>query len=179
MDRLLHRLAQVVGTAALALALAACPSSQLSRPMPETEARAVRDTILALEVAMNTAVDHLDCAGGLGYIGDHRPLFVSTGHVVRTHDALLRMCGAMVAPRTGATFVTDSVAAFTLGPDAAYVVREGDYTIRFRDGRTVTKRLVMTTIWERQDGQWRMVHLHESSPSESTPAQVAAPTPAH
>ena len=172
MRRALDRLAQTVGAAAT-LVLAACASSA-PRPFTEADARAVRDTLIALETAMNTAVDGLDCAKGLSYAGDQHPLFVSTGRVVRTHAELLSMCGEMVAPRTGATYVTDSLAAYALGPDAGYVVREGQYTIAYRDGRSTTKRLIMTTIWSRQDGQWRMVHLHESAPAPAVPEPGAA-----
>ena len=77
--------------------------------------------------------------------------------------ALLKMCASMVAPRTGATFVTDTVTAHALSPDAAYVVREGEYTINYRNGQIRAERLVMTTIWARRVDGWKVVHLHESA----------------
>ena len=69
----------------------------------------------------------------------------------------------MVAPRTGAVFAADVITANVLSSDVAYVVREGNYTINFRDRESRTVYLVMTTIWHRQDDGWKMVHLHESS----------------
>jgi len=159
------------------LLLLACACARPAPAPPgDAEAAALRDSVLALETAMNGAVDRGDCATGLGFIGDRRPLFVSGGHVVRTHAALLAMCGTMVAPRAGATFATDSVAAHLLGRDAVYVVREGLYTVRYRDGHARVEHLVMTTIWERGADGWRMVHLHESAiPVDSA---AAPPTPA-
>ena len=141
--------------------LAACTPSAPS-PMTDRQARGIRDTVTALETSMNLAVDALDCTTGLSYIADEPPVFVSNSRVVRTRAALQTLCQAMVAPRTGATFVTDTVSAHALSPDAAYLVREGNYTINFKDGRAETQRLIMTTVWQRKQGEWKMVHLHES-----------------
>jgi ketosteroid isomerase-like protein len=60
-------------------------------------------------------------------------------------------------------FVTDTVSAHVLSPDAAFVVREGVYTINFKDGSSRRSYVIMTSVWARQDGAWKMVHLHESS----------------
>jgi ketosteroid isomerase-like protein len=42
------------------------------------------------------------------------------------------------------------------------VVREGKYTISFKDGKSETQHMVITTVWEKRDNAWQMVHLHES-----------------
>lgn len=123
---------------------------------------------------MNQAVDSLDCQMGLSYVGDQPPVFVSGGRVVRTHAQLLSVCENMVAPRTGAVFLIDTVTAHALSADAAYVVREGEYTVHYRDGRVRVTHHVMTTIWQRQAGLWRMVHLHESAlPQADSAAEEA------
>ena len=79
-------------------------------------------------------------------------MFVSGGHVVRTRAAFRSACDAMVAPRTGAVFVTDTVSAHLLSPDAAFVVREGVYTVNFKDGSSRRTYLIMTSVWARQAG---------------------------
>ncbi len=147
---------------ALSLVVAGC-RAPLPQPVPGNRAAALRDTLIALDSTMNYAVDNLDCAKGLSYIGDERPLFVSGGHVVETHDQLLKTCRDIVAPRTGAQFVAKSVTAHVLSPDAGYVVKDGEYIVHNRNGETRTEHLAMTTIWQRQAGSWKMVHLHESA----------------
>jgi len=132
-------------------------------PTANVNAQAVRDTVIALEHAMNLAVDRLDCATAFENIGDGDPIFVSTGHVIRTRAEFRTACDAMVAPRTGAVFATDTVSAHVLSPDAAYVVREGIYTVNLKDGSSRREYLIMTSIWARENGTWKMVHLHESS----------------
>jgi len=135
----------------------------MPRPTTGNSVAALRDTLIALDSTMNYAVDNLDCAKGLSFIGDERPLFVSGGHVVETHEQLLETCRALVAPRAGAQYVARSVTAHILSPDAGYVVKDGEYIVHNRDGETRKEHLAMTTIWARQGGAWKMVHLHESA----------------
>jgi ketosteroid isomerase-like protein len=133
------------------------------RVITGAEAQAVRDTVTALENATNSAVDRLDCTGAFEQIGDQQPMFVSGGHVVRTRALFRDACEAIIALRIGAVFVTDTLSAHVLSPDAAYVVREGVYTVNFKDGTSRRTYLVITSVWTRQNAAWKMVHLHESS----------------
>lgn len=144
---------------ALAALIACAPAPA---EFTEADAQAVRDTVTTLENAMNLAVDGLDCDAGLAHMRGREPVFIGNATVVRTDAAAREMCSAMAAPRTGATFVMDTLSVHALSADAAYVVREGSYTIDFKEGPSQTMRLVMTTIWERHAEGWRMSHLHES-----------------
>ena len=123
----------------------------------------LRAEVLAVEDAMNLAVDALDCEVGLAPMNEAEPIFVSDGNVVRTKSQLAAMCGRMVAPRTGAVFTVDTRTANMLSDDAAMVVREGIYAISYKDGTSVEQYMVMTTVWTRESDGWKMVHLHESS----------------
>jgi uncharacterized protein (TIGR02246 family) len=131
--------------------------------MTDTEAQAVRDTVIALDNAMNLAVDRLDCAAGFEPVGDREPMFVTNGHVIRTRAAFREACEGMVAPRTGAVFEVDTLTVHALSPEVAYVVREGLYTVNLKDGTSRRSYYILTTVWERTGGAWKMVHLHESS----------------
>lgn len=144
------------------LALPGCAPPEAGPTTAELEA--VRDTVLQLEKAMNAAIDGLDCDAGLARVGNREPIFVANGNVVRTADELRGLCEEMVAGREGAHFEIDERTANVLSRDAAFVVREGDYTIDRADGTSATVRLVMTTMWHRGEDGWKMVHLHESVP---------------
>jgi ketosteroid isomerase-like protein len=148
----------------LLLSIAAVPGCRQPRPAPIMDAHsaALRDSLIALDNTMNQAVDSLDCPKAMRYIGDEQPVFISGGRVIRTHAQLASLCDVLVAPRTGAVFVPQAVTAHMLSPDAGYVVREGQYTVHYRDGRVRSEHLAMTTIWARRAGRWQMVHLHES-----------------
>lgn len=131
--------------------------------MSEVEAQAIRDTILGLAESADAAVDALDCATGVGAFGDWDPLFVSNGTVIRTRPALSEMCERMVAGRTGALYEVERATVHVLSADAAYLVREGDYTIHYRDRDDRKSTLVITGVWVRGAGGWKRVHFHESS----------------
>ena len=148
--------------AVVVVAAMGCAAVQ-PRAMTGAEAQEVGDTVTALENATNSAVDRLDCVGAFERIGDQQPMFVSGGRVVRTRALFRDACEAIVALRTGAVFVTDTLSAHVLSPDAAYVVREGVYTVNFKDGTSRRTYLVITSVWTRQNSGWKMVHLHESS----------------
>lgn len=148
---------------AIVLVVALACAAVQPRVITGAEAQAVRDTVSALENATNSAVDRLDCTAAFERIGDQQPMFVSGGHVVRTRELFRDACAAIIAPRTGAVFVTDTLSAHVLSSNAAYVVREGVYTVNFKDGTSRRTYLVITSIWTRQNGVWKMAHLHESS----------------
>jgi hypothetical protein len=156
------RLSKLSAIIASSFALAGCYRAS-PEALPAAATKALGDSLIALDSTMNTAVDNLDCAKGLSYIGDERPLFITGGHVVETHAQLLKVCQDLVAPRTGAQYIPRSVTAHVLSPNAGYVVRDGEYIVHMRSGETRTEHLSMTTIWARQDGAWKMVHLHESA----------------
>ncbi len=146
----------------LSVVAASCTRAAPSTLSP-IATRTLGDSLIALDSTMNHAVDNLDCAKGLSYIGDERPLFITGGHVVETHEQLLKVCQNLVAPRTGAVYVARSVTAHVLSSNAGYVVRDGEYIVHLRSGQTNTENLSITTIWSRQTGGWKMVHLHESA----------------
>jgi hypothetical protein len=134
-------------------------------PAATADLDAIRDTVLELENQMNLAVDATECE--MPEIGDLDPLFVSNGGVVRTFSELSEVCEAMVAPRTGAVFDADRITAQVLSPEVALVVREGNYTINYKEGDPETVYLVMSTVWQRGAEGWKMIHLHESTPRQA------------
>jgi len=130
--------------------------------MTDVEAQTIRDTGSALENKMNLAVDALDCTKGYEVVGDREPMFVSNTRVFRKRPAFREACDRLVANRRGAVYAIDTLTAQVISRDGAYVVREGKYTVTMKDGTEDRQYLVMTTIWDRTSGEWKMVHLHES-----------------
>lgn len=143
----------------LVLFLGACAQTTQEGTHPNVEE--ITSTLLNLEDQLNREVDSLQC--GLDSVADGKPTFVSNGFVVQTAAELRELCVGLVEPRTGATWDNDFRVVHVLSNDAAYVVRKGTYTINFKDRKTQVVDPVITTIWSRIDGDWKMVHLHESS----------------
>jgi len=152
-------------TLALLAVAAAISCAPEQRPLSQSDIDQVRETVLRFDNEMNRAVDALDCGppeSGEWESSDREPIFVSGGRVVRTSAEVHEICKKMVSKRTGAVFAPDRITANVLSTDVAYVVREGNNTINYTDGTSTTNYLAMTTIWHREGGKWKMVHLHES-----------------
>jgi len=158
----------------LSVGITACGGGEGDAPGLAYDVETARTEVLAAEMAINEAVDGLDCATGVSLMGEADPIFVSSGNVVRTRAELAEICEQMVAPRSGAVFSIESRAAHVLADDAAFVVREGPYTVSYLDGTSEEFYLVMTSIWVREAERWEMVHLHESVRSPEI-AELLAP----
>jgi hypothetical protein len=142
--------------------LAAC-APPAEAPLSDARVQAIRDTIMQLGEAADASVDRLDCGPAIQSFADTEPLFVSGGRVIRTRDELATMCEQLISNRTGAEYGVERTTVHVLSPDAAYMVREGPYTIHFDDGSDVTEYLVISDVWQRLDGTWKRVHFHESA----------------
>jgi ketosteroid isomerase-like protein len=129
---------------------------------PKTDLDLMGQTVLDLEYEMNLDVDRNDCAAGLIHLGDREPVFVMQSQVTRNSVDLRQNCSRRERVFESAQFDISQRKVNVLSPTVAYVVREGDYTMNYVDGRTITRFGVMTTIWNQVDGTWKMVHLHES-----------------
>lgn len=125
-----------------------------------SDMEAITERVLELENAMNLAVDSLQCA--IPEAGAFEPIFVTNALVIRSATELRSICEAMVAPRANAVFNADRITANVLSGDAAFVTREGNYTINYLDGTSETTYMVMTTIWQQNQTGWKLAHLHES-----------------
>ena len=134
-----------------AVVLFGCTSPQGETP-PAPDLESLRTEVLAVEDAMNLAVDALDCETGMAPMLEAEPIFVSNAAVIRTKPELAAQCEQMVAARTGAVFTVETRTANMLSEDAATVVREGNYAISFKDGTSQEMYMVMTTVWSREDG---------------------------
>jgi ketosteroid isomerase-like protein len=145
----------------IAVSAIGCGSS-ISDEMQEQDLKGIQETLLTLENEMNLAVDRNDCDEGLMHLGEREPAFVMMARVVRTSDELREQCGSRESKFTSASFSIETRTVNALSHDVAYVVREGDYTMNYKDGQSPTRFGVMTTIWNRVEGEWKMVHLHES-----------------
>ena len=141
------------------LFLGACANAE--NEAPQINAEQITSTLLQLEDQLHLEVDELKC--DLNLIADGKPTFVSNGFVVQQAQELREMCVDLVAPRTGASWDNDFVEVHVLSEKSAYVVRKGTYTINFKERDTQVVEPVITTIWQLIDGDWKMVHLHESS----------------
>ena len=138
----------------------ACSST--SREMSDQEIAAIREAVSMEFDKVNDAVDRLDCSGIKSRPRDREPVFVSQGRVSRTSDAERADCEKMLVGRTGASWTNTRTVVHVLSPNAAYLVREGTYTISYHDRAPRVLALVISNVFERHGGNWLSMHFHES-----------------
>ena len=135
-------------------------------PMPdllvEAEIAGIKDEVFRLAMAADLAVDNLECDEWLDSFSGSEPLFVGNAIVHRTRSDLAEFCEAMIVGRTGGFLEPERVATHVLSRDAAYIVREGTYTVEFEDRPDQHLGVVLTGVWVRKDGEWTREHLHKS-----------------
>jgi hypothetical protein len=177
MPHMFLRAGAVIALAGLGFANVGCRARPA--PMPElltdAERATIGETIRHLYRESSQAFDSdLDCEEVVDRLAPAGQFgtFVAQGQLIEltSREQGVRMCRAIRQNRVSAReeIVDDRVEV--LGRDAAVLVTRGVYTVQRRDGRTLVRPQVVTTVWARKDGEWRRVHLHESWQEGEQPA---------
>ena len=165
----------------VALTAAGCTTSTSTDPQPlsEAERAAIADTVRRINREAGETFDSdLDCAGivdRLSVPGGKESL-AAQGRIIDPggRDEMVGMCRMIKQDRLSAHTEIQDESVEVLARDAAYVVTSSVYTVRFKDGRTMVRPQVVTTVWARRGEAWQRVHLHESWQTDGAPA---APSP--
>jgi uncharacterized protein (TIGR02246 family) len=126
-----------------------------------------RSAVRAALAAEQRAFDAGDCDAALRFYADSEPLFVSPARTFRTRRELLHACGTMTARRGAPPRRVEQEDVHVLGPDAAYTVTRYVVMRPRPDGTAESSPRVVSKLWARQEGRWRIVHVHESAPGRS------------
>jgi hypothetical protein len=163
------RAGAVIALAGLGFAIGGCRARPAPAPEPLTDAEraTIGETVRHLYRESSQAFDSdLDCeevvdrlapAGQFGSFAAQGELFELT-----SLEEGVQMCRAIRQNRVSAREEIVDERVEVLSRDAAVLITRGVYTVQLRDGRTTVRPQVVTTVWARQDGEWRRVHLHES-----------------
>jgi hypothetical protein len=153
----------------VAIGIAGCGARPATFPQPLTdgERATIADTVRQLSrEASQTFDSDLDCAEIMERLagGGFPSYSVAQGRVIEagSREDMVVLCRRIKRDRLSAHEDIHEVRVEVLNRDAAYVVTRGDYTVRFRDGRTMVRPQVVTTVWARRPEGWQMAHLHES-----------------
>ena len=146
-----------------------CAPPQAQRLDVEQEA-AIADTLLSITEAYNAVWEELDLERISEYHADDFTYYrrgevqsaSQTEFEQAYHDDVATQITAYWADAT-------ETSVDVLGPDAgvvAFVFRGG---VETPDGATWDYHGALTYVFERRDGQWRIVHIHESAYSPESP----------
>lgn len=137
------------------------------RPLTDAERAAIADTIRQLSRETARAVDTGECEAAAAAVGEGFVL-AAQGRTIElgSREDMLALCGRWRQERLSAHEEIDEQTVQVLDRDAAWVLTRSVYTVTFRDGRTSQRPQVVTSVVGRGADGWRLVHLHESWPTE-------------
>ncbi len=150
----------VVATAVLALP--ACAPA--GRPLAEVQRAAIADTVrrLTREVAEGAGQVSVERAFARFERGTEFA-FANNGTASFAPDSVLAQFRRVYRPLRRQDIDLSAWKVTVLGPDAAVVTTHGSYTYTDSTGVTSSPRLLAwTLVWARRDGQWRVLHSHQS-----------------
>lgn len=123
---------------------------------------AIADTVLALTEAFNAAWQEMDPEHILQFYNDDLQYYWM-GTQMASLEAFEGALHAYILPRTQ-SYRTEMVAprVRVLGPDVAVVGFLSRGEVVRRTGETEPIEGAVTLIFARQEGEWKIVHVHES-----------------
>jgi hypothetical protein len=180
MPHVFLRAGAVIALAGLGLAIVGCHAVPAPpEPLTDAERAAIGETIRQLYRESSRTFDSdLDCEEIVERLapGGQTGSFVAQGRLfeLTSREELVQMCRAIKQNRLAAHEEIEEERVEVLSRDAAVLIARGVYTVQRRDGQTLVRPQVVTTVWARRNGEWRRVHLHESWQVGEQPASPAA-----
>ena len=162
------RSSMVAVAVSLGLALlSACAPRGVSgvAPLTAAEHAAIGDVIRRRYRELSELLRSRNGCDEIGsYIGAQHGSVATQGRVIDVPGSTeaVTMCRTLKGDRVAAREFINDERVEVLGRDAAMLITQSLYAEDFRDGSTVVREKVVTTVWVRSDSTWRHIHLHES-----------------
>jgi len=137
-----------------------------SKPnIPDPTATAIEQAVLAANEKMTQAANSLNADAFFEYIIDSdKGVIIQNGALFKTRQE------ALEAVKRGFTGITklerhiDNPLITVVSPDLAVLAGEGNTIATLVDGRVMTNHFAVSLIFQRKDGQWKVLQGHYSTP---------------
>lgn len=133
---------------------------------PDATVRAaVEAAVLETNAKMTAAANRLDADAFFEFILD-----TDKGLIIQNGTLFKSRADALAAVRRGFQGVTkmerrlENPQVTVISPDCALLAAEGNTIATLTDGRTITGRFTVSSVFVRQGGQWKLLHGHYSTP---------------
>lgn len=130
--------------------------------MTAEQEQAIADTLRSLAVEVDAAWNRLEPGPYLGYYSDDAHFYYEGSHLPREEfEQVVRQ--EMGAHREFSSEMIDPQVE-VLGPDAGVVSFRYEGTAVDTVGNSQQMTAAITTVFERRNGEWKIVQAHESFP---------------
>jgi uncharacterized protein (TIGR02246 family) len=132
---------------------------------PDPAAAAIEQAVLETNAKMMQAANSLNADAFFEYILDtDKGLIIQNGAVFKNRQEALDAVKRGFAGMTKLDRKIDNPQVTVVSPELALLVGDGTATATLNDGRVMTSRFAVSLIFQRKDGQWKVLHGHYSTP---------------
>lgn len=133
----------------------------------ENSAAAIEKQVLATHDAMIAAAEALDLGRLYDFVLDADTIaLVVNGRLLRTKTEAEANSQDGFQGIATIKYVIAERHVTVLSPDAALLVADGTAEVAMVNGRTISAPFIQTNVLVLQDGEWRVLHTHQSTPVE-------------
>lgn len=141
-------------------------ATSASRALTSAERSAIVKAVTEANEQMINAASQLDAKGMFkGILDSEGGVIIQDGRFMQTRQAALEATERGFESLQSAKYQMDQTFVTVLSSEAAVLTAEGSTDIVLADGRKFTVPSAWTLVFVLRDGQWKLLHGHQSSPN--------------
>jgi uncharacterized protein (TIGR02246 family) len=130
----------------------------------EAEKAAVVQTVTSLTKDFVTAASRADLDATFRFFSSDADAAVLNLGTRYTRQAIIELYRPIYASLRGQEIDIGQPVVAVLSPEAAVLSTQGRFTATYRSGAQVSSQFAWTLVWVRRNGQWSVLHAHQSFP---------------
>jgi len=143
-------------------------SCQYGRPvLTENEKSDIAEAILALNDVAVQAAARVNLDAMFETLAERDHVIIRNGVLIKNKEEAYLQYQQLFQGLSKVEYHFDQLRAHILSGNAAYITACGESVVTTNDQRLFRRPFAQTTIYAREDGEWRVVHTHASSPNRS------------
>lgn len=150
----------------VALGLAVFPlRAEMPASKTDPSTTAIEKAILDVNARMTETADSLNADAFFEYILDSdKGVIIQNGVLFKTRSEALEAVKRGFVGIAKLKRQIDNPRVIVITPELAVLTGEGNTIATLHDGRTITNRFAVSLIFQRKDGQWKVLQGHYSTP---------------
>jgi len=145
--------------------LIACQGA--NTPMTDAERSAIEEKIIAKLAEISEASSRLDADGVYShFVNNDRGILAFDGTLILSRDAALNLSREIYSSFKDIKKEMVEEYVTVISPETAILTGTGTSTLISKSGDSVSGTFAFSIVFVLRDGEWKAIHIHESTPSE-------------
>ncbi len=148
----------------LVIMLVACRGAQA--PMTDAQRSTIRDALIATHNEMLASASAVDADGLFSHFVDNRNgVLAYDGALIVTRESALKGLREAYSGLEKIHFTMDEEHVSVISPETAVYTGLGKSSTLTKAGETIDAPFAVSIVFVLRDGEWKVLHLHESLPN--------------